>query len=243
MKKNPNEAYLVLGAYLKRPEVAATDPAGLYYAFHEKQKALFLDMPASNNSHHSYPGGYAVHIAEVVGNAIRFHASIDEHAKSKVPLGELIIAAYVHDLDKLLWRYERDTEPPTQPQLGLARGKNIPLSQHETKSTISKKIDAFMSGKPIPPDHELPWHKRRPDLPHLDDSAIVLLLCHKHGLPALTEQQLEAISMHHGGWAPLAKAHPAVHLNAMAALLHAADIVSASVQNGDAPDAPLPPAT
>ncbi len=61
-----------------------------------------------------------------------------------------------------------------------------------------------------------------------------MFLAHQHGLMGpVTADVVHAISMHHGGWAPLARAENQLRLSPLATILHAADLMSASAQNGD----------
>lgn len=204
-----------------------------YCAFHEKHKAQFLEMPASIKGHHSFVGGYAVHLCEVVTNLVRLvRADIYPSAK-RVNLGEAIIAAYIHDLDKLLMRYVRDTDGPTDPQRKKALMEGIKLAPDETKASLSKKIDAAVNGKPMPSDAELPRHIFNPAMPAVDDSAAVLFLCNQHALPGITWDIVHAVSLHHGGYSPLARTTPYLEVSPLGLLLHAADQISAGIQQGD----------
>ncbi len=230
MKLTPEQAHHELGALLNQLGPAL---APIYLAFHTKHKVLMCDMPASVNKHHSFPGGYVVHVYEVVRNLVSRLETVKAPANKLPGLAEAIIAAYVHDLDKLFWRYERDTEPPTAAQSGYARSLGIPLWEHETKATISKKIDAAKSGRPAPAPSELSVHAYRKDCPAADDSGAVMFLCQEHGLLGVTRNVLHAVSLHHGGWAPLAKTSTNLDLGPLAVLLHAADMESAQIQNGE----------
>lgn len=208
-----------------------------YLAFHDKHAEQACDMPASIKFHHAFPGGYAVHIYEVVFNALMIsnilRPTFTAEVSKAMSASDVVIASYVHDLDKLFWRYRRGGEPPTQPQLKLASAKGVPISEYETKTTISIKIDAAMNGQPIPPDEELSWHDRIPNIPAIDDSASVLFLCNEHGLTGLTRGILHAITLHHGGWAPLPASGEKVAMSPLATVLHSADILSANAQNGN----------
>ena len=204
-----------------------------YCNFHEKQKAAFLEMPASIKGHHCFPGGYAVHLCEVVTNLVRLVRADIYPAAKRVNLGEAIIAGYIHDLDKLLMRYVRDTDKPTDPQRKKALMEGIQMAPDETKASLSKKIDAAVTGKPLPNDTELPRHVFNPAMPAVDDSAAVMFLCNQHGLPGITWDIVHAVSLHHGGYSSLARTSPYVEASPLALLLHAADQISAGIQQGD----------
>ncbi len=234
MKTAPADAY----AYLADMLEASIDikHREAYLDFHARHMTLFLDMPASVNGHHSWPGGYAVHIAEVVRNIVYDLADPMVPVASRPTLSDAVVAAYVHDKDKLLTRYERDPDKPTDAQLGhhFVRKGVIKIDANETKASLSKKIDAAVKGAPQPLPEDLPRHRYRDGARDMDDSAAVLLLCHQHGLiGAITDDIAHAVSLHHGGWAPLAQAKNRLRLRPLAEMLHAADQKSAVRQCGE----------
>lgn len=229
MKIAPTEAHDCLTEYLESLEGYAE----VYLKFHSNHKAEFLEMPASIKSHHSFVGGYAVHIAEVVQNMVALTKSSLMPDSKRPSLGEAIIAAYIHDIDKLLMRYVRDTDGPTDPQRKKAMMEGIKMAPDETKASLSKKIDAAVNGKPIPNDTELPRHVFNPAMPSVDDSAAVMFLCNQHGLPGITWDIVHAVSLHHGGYSALARTSPYIEASPLAILLHAADQISAGIQQGD----------
>jgi len=237
MKTSPETAYQRLLGHLQH---IAPDHRTAYVKFHLEQRAAFLEMPASVGEHHAFIGGYAVHVDEVVANILKIRAVSNLPEDMLPPVSDCVIAAYDHDIDKLLMRYERDTEEPTQAQLGHYYVKNgtIRVFADETKSTLSKKIDAAVNGQPQPIREELTWHRYRKDARNMDDSAAVLFLCGKHGLGGINEDIVHAISLHHGGWAPLAQANTKIRLSRLATLLHCADLLSASAQKGEAAQRP-----
>lgn len=235
MKYPPSVAWRKLRELLNTN--VAPEHRDAYLAFHDKVAEQACDMPASIKFHHAYVGGYATHIYEVTFNGLMIsnilRPTFTAEVSKAMSASDVVIAAYVHDLDKLFWRYRRGGEPPTQPQLKLANTKGIPISAHETKQTISDKIAAVMNGHPIPSDDELSWHERIPNIPAIDDSASVLFLCNEHGLTGITRGILHAITLHHGGWAPLPASGEKVAMSPLATVLHSADILSANAQNGN----------
>lgn len=230
-KITPIEAYESLFECLE----LIGEHGGAYLAFHEKHKRLFLEMPASLKMHHAWPGGYAVHISEVVSNMIRLVQANIYPAGQAVNLGEAIIAAYIHDKDKLLIRYVRDTDGPTGPQIKKAQMEGIKFNPtNETKASLSAKIDAAVNGKPQPKDEDLPRHTFNPEFPAVDDCAAVMFLCAQHGLPGITWDVVHAVSLHHGGYSPLARSSGShLQVSPMGLLLHASDQISAGIQRGD----------
>lgn len=229
MKIKPSLAHSLLAELLSK-----NLSGDVYRQFHERHRDLMLEMPASVNRHHSFTGGYAVHIFEVVRNILsRLDSAVFPVADKKPARETAVIAAYVHDLDKLFWRYTREIEPPTAAQVNYARSLGIAILTQDTKATLSCKIDAIKSNRPLPNIDELPLHTYRKDEPSADDSGAVLFLCQEHGLPGITREVLNAVSLHHGGWAPLARASSHLVLTPLAVLLHAADQESAVIQNGE----------
>lgn len=228
-KLSPAEAYQALFEPLEL--IGAHSDA--YYTFHQKHEKLFLGMPASIKGHHCFPGGYAVHICEVVTTLVRLVRADMYPAARRVDLGQAIIAAYIHDLDKLLIRYVRDTKTPSEAQRKKAFYEKVPVAPNETMASLSVKIDAAVNGHPMPSDAELPRHGFNPAFPAVDDSAAVMFLCLQHGLPGVTWDIVHAVSLHHGGYSALARTSPYVKASPLALLLHAADQISAGIQMGD----------
>jgi len=145
---------------------------------------------------------------------------------------DAICSAYVHDLDKLLYRYELDPEKPTPPQAKYAASLGIEEDLLETKSTISAKIDAAKNGT-ILDMSMVPRHTYRKDAMTFDDGAIVMKLCADHGLK-LSEIALHAVCVHHGGFSALANDRGSrMQMKDLGVLIHAADLMSASVQRGE----------
>lgn len=203
-----------------------------YVNFHCAQRDRYLTEPASIRAHHNWPGGYSTHIWEVVRN-LRLHLSV---VQLPVPVSftgdDAIIAAYIHDLDKLLYRYELDPEKPSPAQQKYARDLGIADDPLETKSTISAKIDAIKTGVAL--DHaRIPRHRYREDALSFEDGAIVMKLCCDHGLP-VSLPALHAVCVHHGGFSALAAdKRGRMQMSDLGVLLHSADLLSASAQKGN----------
>ena len=224
----PDEAYNSLGQSLERIQNVAL--RALYIRFHDANKAGFLAMPASVRKHHCWPGGYAIHIDEVVTNI----TTIIEH----MPLiqdftwDDAITAAYIHDIDKLLYRYEAGGEPPSDAQLKYARSLGIDTAGHN-KSAVSLLIDAAIKKEPIDAER-IPKHDYRKEALSFDDGALVMHLCCENQIVP-SAMALHAVCWHHGGWAPIAQAsrQGLSPVKPLGAILHAADFISASAQMGN----------
>jgi hypothetical protein len=223
---------------LERIRTPATRDA--YLAFHRAHRAQALVTPAAVSAHHAFPGGYPIHIREVMSNLRVLVSSSEITNRRDLGFGadDAITAAYVHDLDKLLYRYELDPEKPTHPQIELARRLGINISPMETKATISEKIDATKTGRVVD-DAQLPRHRYREAALEFEDGAIVCQLCWKHGL-TLSDITLHAVCVHHGGWSPLARTTPRLQMQPLGALLHVADLLSSTVQRGEGDWNPQP---
>jgi hypothetical protein len=229
MKITPDYAHTQIAQMLARLPV---EIAGTYRLFHDRHRELMLQMPASVGRHHSFPGGYAVHIYEVMRNILALREFLVFPGDKQPTVGDAIIVAYIHDLDKLFWRYEIDTEKPTPAQASYARSLGIPPWEHETKATISKKIDAAKNNLPAPTGAELSVHRYRKDCLSMDDGAAVACLVSEHALPGVTREIFHAVCLTHGGWSPLAKVG-SVTLTPLATIAHAADLASANIQGGE----------
>ena len=201
-----------------------------FLSFHVKHRDAFLEMPAAIKHHHATVGGYAVHICEVTDNLLKLLTAFGETGFTRQ---DAVVAAYVHDLDKLFWRYQRDAEPPTDAQVKFASSLGLQVTAMDSKSTLSQRIDAKKNDKPLDTS-AMAYHTRRDDCPTMDDSAAVATLMIEHQLPGWNRAVAEAVSLHHGGWAPLAQAGGLGKFPPLATLLHAADLISANVQNGEA---------
>lgn len=222
----PEAAWDSIGEMLSRIQNKSVREA--YEAFHVEHRSLALEMPASIDKHHCWPGGFALHNHEVMAN---FRQLVNN-----LPIGnpgfsrdDAITACFVHDLDKLLYRYERDTSAPSDAQLKYARTLGIPQDPQDNKNSLSKKIDAAISGETIDVNR-MPRHKYRDRAYDFEDSGIVMWLCHEHGLP-LSLIALHAVAVHHGGFSALARTKGRLEVQPLGALLHAADYISSQVQN------------
>ena len=185
------------------------------------------EMPASINRHHCWPGGWEIHTHEVCDNIIRIYDALIL-GQPKFTISEAITAAYVHDLDKLLYRYKRSTEQPTQPQIAKARAMGIEIDALETKASISEKIGAAVEGRIIDAA-KLPRHVWNPESEPMEDGAIVVWLCQRYRVP-LSLKVVHAVCFHHGGYNPYIREMPAIEISPLATLLHMADIASSKIQ-------------
>jgi hypothetical protein len=229
----PAEAWDAITPMLVRLRDPATREA--YLAFHTKHRDLALTVPASVRKHHAFPGGYPIHIREVMSNLRELVANpaimMGMEFTSGFGPDDAITASYMHDVDKLLYRYELDNEKPTGPQLDLARRLGIPPSATETKETISLRIDAAKRGEKLD-ERDLPRHRYREGALEFEDGAIVCKLAWEHGLP-LSHMALHAICVHHGGFSPLARTMHHLQMQPLGVLLHTADLMSAAFQFGE----------
>jgi hypothetical protein len=199
-------------------------------AFYAKYEALFNEMPASAYYHHSFVGGYGRHICEVMNNVVSLMTNIDMMEKVDFTLDDGIIGGFMHDADKLFYRYELDTEKPSDGQVKYAQGLGVVIEAHESKTSISAKIDAAKSGKPLDP-LEIHYFKNKDEGYDFDDGAIVCRICYEHGIK-LSESALAAICHHHGGWAPVLKSNGKAQICKLGVILHCADLWSSHLQNG-----------
>lgn len=81
----------------------------------EKIKSIYLDLranmeyyPASTKYHHKDFGGHGDHTAQVMELSINIYNSLKESC-ADFNLDDVILVAFVHDLDKL-WRYQQIKE-------------------------------------------------------------------------------------------------------------------------------------
>lgn len=225
----PEQAYTNLTLALCR--ISNISVRSLYLRFHEAQKANYMALPASVKKHHCWPGGYAVHIDEVVTNLLAMLDTLPVIVD--FTLDDAITAAYVHDIDKLLYRYEETSDPASDAQVRYARQLGIQNPESHNKNSLSLLIDAAKNGKKVDVSR-LPKHDYRKEALSFDDGALVKQLCCEHQLD-LSYMALHAICWHHGGWAPIAQSgrQGLSSTKPLGALLHAADFISASAQMGD----------
>jgi len=214
---------------LRNPETRTA-----YLDFHQKHRELALTTPAAVRKHHGFPGGYGIHIREVMSNLREMVSTqaILMHMDLGFTADDAITASYVHDLDKLLYRYELDVDPPSEAQAKYARSLGVQVTHEDTKASISLKIDAAKNGTPPPDESRLPRHRYREAALEFEDGAIVAHLCREHGLP-ISLMALHAVCFHHGGWSPGARTMNHLEMKPLAVLLHCADLISASAQKGD----------
>lgn len=217
-----------------------------YLAFHDQHTELAVSLPASVRHHHAWPGGYPIHIWEVMCNLRDILNGVMLVPEMGFTRTDAIVASYVHDLDKLLYRYEKDAEPPTYAQKKLAQDLGLSVSLDETKASISERIDAKKKGKTLD-ESRLPKHAYREDALAFEDGAIVMKLCADHNLP-LSFPALHAVCVHHGGFSPLARTSFKLDVEPLGCFLHCADYISSNVQLGNTtpkttvvPPPPAPP--
>ena len=199
----------------------------------EATQDAWLDMPASVRQHHSWTGGIAVHIYEVMSHALKL---AEMHRCSETFTDELTYAAFVHDLDKVHLRYEVDSSRPSDPQVKKALNMGIPLHNYPglTLNGMSKLIDAAVNNLPLPQPEDLPRHKYRESNPPMEDTGAVMWLINLYGLySGFGLEFVSAVSTHHGGWSALAQSGQGRQpMTKMGVLLHAADLFSTQ-ENGE----------
>jgi hypothetical protein len=185
-------------------------------------KDEMLKWPASVRHHHAFRGGYVVHVSEVMTNIMNIMSLFNW---IDTTVDESLSIAFVHDVDKLK-RYEVDSEEPSPAQLNYAQRLGIKPSPGETKSSISKKIDAKKSGLD-------------PDMVQIEDCFAyrdrfgvnpvgeVVAICAAYNIE-FTEKMLNAVTYHHGGWSDdiVARPHLDHNISNLGILLHMADLAS-----------------
>lgn len=189
---------------------------------HNENKDAMLEFPAAIKHHHCYPGGYIVHVNEVM---MAMDKLLNEGFDMGTVLhGRAMMAAYLHDLDKLE-RYEKlPHEEPSEKQIEVAKRNNIPIEDGDSKRSLSIKIGNCFDGTDNPIEH----FKYRQNNGHgFDETAKVQQMLVRYGL-GLPDDVLHAITMHHGGYAVHAKEF-FMKMSPMATLLNMADMVSSKV--------------
>lgn len=80
----------------------------------EIEKEFGYNWPASSSekTHHHWAGGYFEHVFQVMSISASIFEDLSKNSTLDFSLSDLLIAAYVHDLDKLE-RYEVDETSPT----------------------------------------------------------------------------------------------------------------------------------
>jgi hypothetical protein len=156
----------------------------------------------------------------------------------KFDMTDALEAAYWHDIDKACslehgqsFRYEFDREVPTGKQLDYARSLGCRIEEYDSKTSISAKIDAAKEGRCLD-DREIAYFRYRPEIPPVDDGAIVASIAARAGV-FFSLPVLSAICTHHGSWSPIVmynqKGNRPIPLGV---LLHMADYMSSSCQDG-----------
>jgi hypothetical protein len=207
--KSPKQAWYEIIDILNL--IADPDVRGAYREFHEKYEEQALTLPASVKHHHAWPGGYAVHVWEVMKNLqAMIHGLQIAQALNNFTREDWICASFVHDLDKLLYRYEIDPDA----------GRPAAWSQVKDGEPVKRSLGQYDS-----------HHRYRHGALEFEDGAIVMKLCSDHGLK-LSEQALHAVCVHHGGFSALARTRHNLDVEPLGVLLHCADYVSSSIQLG-----------
>ena len=203
--------------------------------FHDENLPAFKIFPAAQKFHHCYPGGYYDHVLEVMNNTLTIFPLVVLDV-GKFDLEDVLVAAYFHDIDKACsldpgksFRYELDNEAPTYKQVDYAKELGISISDCESKTSISYKIDKVKAGEPID-EYAVPYFRYRKERSPMDDGAIVASICAHNGI-LLNNKVLSAICTHHGSFSPLV-AMLKVQITPLGILLHTADYISSHAQNG-----------
>lgn len=196
-------------------------------SFHKAHEELMRETPASLKRHHCWPGGYYDHVLEVCNNALTLDGSIPL-PKRNYTIDDLVVASYVHDLDKLFCRYDWDHDKPTSAQLSYAQSLGIKTNSRENKTSLSWKIEAVKSGRGVD-EKEVPYFHFRKGTISCVASTKVCQLCAQHGI-VLSDQALHAVTYHEGGWSQGMDQYTV--LQPLAAIIHAADLLSVYGQNG-----------
>lgn len=200
-----------------------------YVDFIDHQWKINSDKPGSISGHHSFKGGWWVHTQEVIENSILLSNKL--YPKEEVSQKEIVISSLIHDLDKLLCRYKKDTEEPSAKQVAYAKSLGIKGVENYSKSTLSMLIDKKLSGKEIDYDsiHGYVYDNSRPPM---NDDGIVALLCYQNGLP-VNENIISAVCLHHSGWSTLiAGSKRNVDMTPLATIVACSDLMSGFYQNG-----------
>lgn len=177
-------------------------------------------IPASIKHHHAEKGGYARHISEVMQYCYNMFSEIIPASERNFALSSLLLAAFIHDLDKV-FRYQVDSESPTEKQLSYASSLGVEILDIDSKASISTKIDNKKNNKNDP----IQYYTYADNPFPAEETAMVLQICMGYDI-VLTKEEVHAIAMHHGGWALLAKQGNSNMTN-MATTLHCSDLMSA----------------
>lgn len=136
---------------------------------------------------------------------------------------DLLLAAYLHDVDKLVCRYVADPEQPTQRQVDFARSLGIVLSSTESKKSALRKIKLKQAGQPIDPV-KISSFIYNNEIPAFSAPAMVCRICYENGIK-LSDQAMRAITYHEGGFTPGVQGNH-LEFQPIAAVLHATDLLS-----------------
>jgi hypothetical protein len=93
-------------------------------SLHQGLKLLIDEVPASVKYHHNWTGGYKQHVLQVLRHAISIYSTLYLGEEGREPIGQekgklrkphfslddVILVAYIHDLDKL-YRYQKLDKP------------------------------------------------------------------------------------------------------------------------------------
>ena len=120
---------------------------------HKKHLLLMQTRPAAVKQHHWWAGGYLEHVQEVMNYAamiVQGMGSLEE--EFKVSLDDVLLCAYVHDLDKLE-RYEHNTK-------NWPKGPFKAIDQEVCESTglIAVKCAEFGITLTREHLHSISWH-------------------------------------------------------------------------------------
>lgn len=74
-------------------------------------------FPAGKKNHHTGVGDYGRHVYETMMIALKLYDMISEHKQLTFSKDDVILVAYVHDIDKI-WRYEKQTDNWRRNKLG-----------------------------------------------------------------------------------------------------------------------------
>jgi hypothetical protein len=219
----PDEAWESAGNLIKKYfEEENPKGYGVLMKIHNENKEAMMEFPAAVKHHHSYQGGYIVHVNEVM---MAVDALIEGgFDMGMVQPGKAILAAYVHDFDKLE-RYERlPHEDPSEKQIEAAKKNGIAIEENESKRSLSIKLGNKFDGTNNPIEH---FRYRQNNGYGFDETAKVQQMLVKYGL-ALPDDVLHAVTMHHGGYAIHADEFH-MNMSPMATILNMADMVSSKL--------------
>jgi len=225
-KMTPKEAWDFAAELIK---THFPDPNGqeLLMRIHTKNRDKMLLYPAAVKHHHNYEGGYIVHVNEVMmGMDSMLNSGF---GPDDINWQRCMLAAYVHDFDKLE-RYEvLPFEPPTDKQISFAMKLGVNISKDDSKGSISVKINNAKENvnDEIPDPNEKVFIYKDNNGHGFDETAKVQQMLVAYRLP-LPDEVLHAVSMHHGGYAPLAKDYH-MNMSPMATLLNMADMASSKI--------------